>query len=368
VDKTSGGTVTRTVTYYPIAGAMRINSTLYYILKDHLGSASVVTDASGNILGENRYYPFGETRLTTGSILTEKLFTGQREMAGLGVYHYGARFYSPKTGRFLSADMIVQSYANPQSLNRYSYVLGNPLKYTDPTGHTVACDPMEDDCHDDDSGGNNNNNNNNDGGGNDPTDPTEDADDPNPGGIVLDNTTTPTCSSYMCNPNMPPAGYSMPDIPGQCDWPHCLDEREYIHPRSDWLLPDYLTVNFAIPVIAELPLAGVDIQITLDYYGNLYVAGGGFVGILGYSVFGGDILQTERPEPSQLNSFLTGISVFGGGGIGIGGGVNWGAPFHAPPQLNDFAGEVCYTTPGGVAGITYGFSLVNLKNIFTGNP
>ena len=121
------------------AGAMRINSTLYYTLKDHLGSASVVTDASGNILGENRYYPYGETRLTTGTIFTDKLFTGQREMAGLGIYHYQARFYSPKLGRFLSADTIVPSYANPQSLNRYSYVLGNPLKYTDPTGHR-ACE------------------------------------------------------------------------------------------------------------------------------------------------------------------------------------------------------------------------------------
>jgi len=83
---------------------MRINNTLYYMvsinstqrLKDHLGSASVVTDASGNIVGENRYYPFGETRVATGSILTDRLFTGQREMTGLGIYHYGARFYSPK--------------------------------------------------------------------------------------------------------------------------------------------------------------------------------------------------------------------------------------------------------------------------------
>jgi YD repeat-containing protein len=36
VDKTSGGSVTRTVTYYPAAGAMRIDSSLYYVLKDHL--------------------------------------------------------------------------------------------------------------------------------------------------------------------------------------------------------------------------------------------------------------------------------------------------------------------------------------------
>jgi len=75
VDKTSGGSVTRTVTCYPVAGAMRINTTLYYILKDHLGSASVVTDASGNTVGEQRYYPYGETRLTTGTIYTDKLFT-----------------------------------------------------------------------------------------------------------------------------------------------------------------------------------------------------------------------------------------------------------------------------------------------------
>jgi len=135
VDKASGGSVTRTVTYYPVAGAMRINSTLYYVLKDHLGSASVVTDASGNILGEQRYYPFGETRLTTGTIYTDKLFTGQREITGLGIYHYQARFYSPKLGRFLSADTIVPGYANPQSLNRYSYVINNPLLYIDPSGN-----------------------------------------------------------------------------------------------------------------------------------------------------------------------------------------------------------------------------------------
>ena len=38
-------------------------------------------------------------------------------------------------GRWLSADTIVPSLANPQSLNRYSWVLGNPLRYVDPTGH-----------------------------------------------------------------------------------------------------------------------------------------------------------------------------------------------------------------------------------------
>jgi len=145
-NKTSGGSVTRTITYYPAAGAMRINSTLYYILKDHLGSASVVTNSSGTVVGEQRYYPFGETRLSRGSIFTDQLFTGQREMTGLGIYHFNARFYSPKLGRFLSADTIVPNPANPQDLNRFSYVRNNPLRYTDPTGNRACGDGERWDC------------------------------------------------------------------------------------------------------------------------------------------------------------------------------------------------------------------------------
>ena len=132
---------------------MRVNGTLYYTLKDHpsttlrtsLGSASVVTDSSGNIVGEQRYYPFGETRLATGTLYTDKLFTrwiepveiGQRNIAGLGIYHYQSRFYSPKLGRFLSADSLVPNPFNPQDFNRYAYVRNNPVRYTDPSGHMV---------------------------------------------------------------------------------------------------------------------------------------------------------------------------------------------------------------------------------------
>jgi len=148
VDRTSGtpGTVTRTVTYYPAGGAMRINisggsNTVYYLLKDHLGSASVVTDSYRVTVGEQRYYPYGETRLTIGTIYTDKLYTGQREMTGVGIYNYGARMYDPKLGRFLSADTIVPNPYNPQDLNRFGYVRNNPLRYVDPTGHMVSCEP-----------------------------------------------------------------------------------------------------------------------------------------------------------------------------------------------------------------------------------
>jgi RHS repeat-associated protein len=65
----------------------------------------------------------------------EKKFTGQRLDSATGLYYYGAKYYDPEIGRFISADTIVPSVANPQSLNRYSYAVNNPLRYTDPTGN-----------------------------------------------------------------------------------------------------------------------------------------------------------------------------------------------------------------------------------------
>ncbi len=46
-----------------------------------------------------------------------------------------ARYYDATIGRFISADTIVPEWTNPQSLNRYSYCLNNPLKYIDPSGN-----------------------------------------------------------------------------------------------------------------------------------------------------------------------------------------------------------------------------------------
>ncbi len=46
-----------------------------------------------------------------------------------------ARFYVPSLARFLTADTVIPGSANPQAFNRYTYVLGNPLKLVDPSGH-----------------------------------------------------------------------------------------------------------------------------------------------------------------------------------------------------------------------------------------
>jgi len=79
-------------------------------------------------------------RNPSGTLNTDDSFTGQRfGPGGGGLYDYGARWYDSTIGRFIQADSIVPNLGNPQALNRYSYVLGNPLRYTDPTGHCPMC-------------------------------------------------------------------------------------------------------------------------------------------------------------------------------------------------------------------------------------
>ena len=87
-----------------------------------------------------RAYPYGEAR--SGTMATDRRFTGQREETAIGLYDYAhhttmgpARYYDPVIGRFIQADTIVPKPGNPQALNRYAYVYGNPLRYTDPTGY-----------------------------------------------------------------------------------------------------------------------------------------------------------------------------------------------------------------------------------------
>jgi RHS repeat-associated protein len=135
-------TTGETTTYYYASAqriALRRGGQVYYVHTDHLGSASVVADGQGNQVGEMRYLPYGQARHAWGSMPTRRHFTGQREEASLGLYDYGARFYSPSLGRFISADIIVPGAGNLQTFNRYAYAENNPLRFIDPSGF----DPLD---------------------------------------------------------------------------------------------------------------------------------------------------------------------------------------------------------------------------------
>ena len=81
----------------------------------------------------------GQTSFTSGTTPTRYRCTGQREEASLGLYYYGARWYDPHIGRFIQPDTIVPNPGDAQAFDRYAYVLNNPLKYVDPTGHQAVC-------------------------------------------------------------------------------------------------------------------------------------------------------------------------------------------------------------------------------------
>jgi RHS repeat-associated protein len=65
--------------------------------------------------------------------------SGQRREESIQLYDYRARFYDPLTANFLSPDSLVPQPGNPVDWNRYAYVRGNPVRYSDPSGH--ACVP-----------------------------------------------------------------------------------------------------------------------------------------------------------------------------------------------------------------------------------
>ncbi|MBU7025429.1 MAG: hypothetical protein HXS48_00695 [Theionarchaea archaeon] len=103
----------------------------FYYHNDHLGSTRLVTDENKNIVSNVTYHPFGETYSEEGS--ENYLFNG-KEKDSTGLYYYGARYYDSEIGRFITRDPISGRLNNPQSLNRYSYCLNNPVRYTDPFG------------------------------------------------------------------------------------------------------------------------------------------------------------------------------------------------------------------------------------------
>lgn len=189
LDEVLGGTTT---THYVFAGhvvAVRdsASGTVSMLHSDHLGSVTLATwrDATQGLhASEQQFDPWGKVR-SGGLSQTDRNFTGQR-LDGTGLLFYHARLYDPALGRFISADSVVPGeasgsldgvalkpltvdahepdmlrrlnvknrsvdnserdatgYLSSQSLNRYSYVLNNPLKYTDPTGHSVYMDHDE---------------------------------------------------------------------------------------------------------------------------------------------------------------------------------------------------------------------------------
>ncbi|NLJ43460.1 MAG: hypothetical protein GX431_07355, partial [Bacteroidales bacterium] len=130
------------------------NTTLYYLLRDHLGSITHVVNASnGTTLYEYSYDAWGRMRSTTnwtdyapGSepmlFVAGRGFTGHEHLPWFNMINMNGRIYDPLTGQFLSPDNIIQLPGFTQNLNRYGYCFNNPLVYTDPDGELAWFIPV----------------------------------------------------------------------------------------------------------------------------------------------------------------------------------------------------------------------------------
>ncbi|HEY1940435.1 MAG TPA: RHS repeat-associated core domain-containing protein, partial [Candidatus Angelobacter sp.] len=149
---TTSGSITRD---YIFLGGKRIafvplsSGNPYYYLSDHLGSTAVVASGDGKtIQWEADYFPFGSPRTVITNLADNPYqFTGYEYDSGTGYNYAVARFDAGRWGRFLSPDPYRGSMdiTNPQSLNRFAYVSGNPMNSIDPKGlsgfnaQTVNC-------------------------------------------------------------------------------------------------------------------------------------------------------------------------------------------------------------------------------------
>jgi RHS repeat-associated protein len=138
--KSGGGT-----SYYyagAIRIAMRTGAGLEFLLGDHLGSTSLTVNSAGGNPRELRYYPWGEVRYTSGTTPTDYRFTGQMEVASIGLYFYNARWYDASLARFVQADTIIPDPGDAIAYDRFAYSRNSPVRYTDPSGHCPEGDEV----------------------------------------------------------------------------------------------------------------------------------------------------------------------------------------------------------------------------------
>ncbi|MEY3499018.1 MAG: hypothetical protein RL308_687 [Bacteroidota bacterium] len=117
-----------------------------YLHRDYQGSIVAITDANAAVLEKRLFDAWGSLIAVqngagvalTGLTVLDRGYTGHEHLQSVALINMNGRIYDPKLHRFLQPDNYIQDPFDTQNYNRYSYVLNNPLKYTDPSGESAA--------------------------------------------------------------------------------------------------------------------------------------------------------------------------------------------------------------------------------------
>lgn len=124
----------------------------YYLHRDYLGSIIAISDDTGVTVERRQFDAWGNlcklqqngvaiTLPTDGTgaglMMLDRGYTSHEHLAEVGLIQMNGRLYDPTLRSFLMPDNFIQQPENTQNYNRYSYVLNNPLMYTDPSGEVI---------------------------------------------------------------------------------------------------------------------------------------------------------------------------------------------------------------------------------------
>ncbi|HEY0426484.1 MAG TPA: SpvB/TcaC N-terminal domain-containing protein [Pyrinomonadaceae bacterium] len=106
-----------------------------YQFGNHLGSASLETDADARVISYEEYHPFGTTSYQAvdkdiKAAAKRYRYTGMERDEESGLSYHSARYYLPWLGRWLNADPV----GLKGGINFYAYVKNNPVMALDPSG------------------------------------------------------------------------------------------------------------------------------------------------------------------------------------------------------------------------------------------
>ena len=143
----------RQIHYLSGGAVMIINNgeeTLYYGYTDFQGSLIALVDESANVVEKYAYDPWGARRNpddwtqsdSRTSWILNRGYTGHEHLDAFGIINMNGRVYDPATAMFFSPDPYVQAPGNWLNYNRYGYCMGNPFKYTDPSGYWFGVDDL----------------------------------------------------------------------------------------------------------------------------------------------------------------------------------------------------------------------------------